>query len=147
MKIQTLSYHSRTNPGSPKEPSMTCYDKKVNLISASLFPLMWNGLQEALGNTPPPQAPSSISSQELPCVSLSSLKISSQSSSPCPSETSLPLWYIIFHYKWFTHLYFYLNTDFRDKPEHDCRGFILWILTHLLSLVTMQTLWMKCRDQ
>ena len=54
MKIQTLSYHSRTNPGSPKEPSMTCYDKKVNLISASLFPLMWNGLQEALGNTPPP---------------------------------------------------------------------------------------------
>lgn len=70
------SKHSRTNPGSSKEPSMTCHDKKVNFIPSSLFPLTWNSLQGALGNTPPPHVPSSISRQESPCVSLSSLKIS-----------------------------------------------------------------------
>ena len=70
------SKHSRTNPGSSKEPSMTCHDKKVNFIPSSLFPLTWNSLQEALGNTPRPHVPSSISRQESPCVSLSSLTIS-----------------------------------------------------------------------
>ena len=30
-------------------------------------------------------------------------------------ETSLPIWYIIFHYKWFTHLYFYLKNRFQGQ--------------------------------
>lgn len=81
---------------------------KVNLIPASLFPLMWNGLGRSWKTPHLPRHHKSISSQESPCVSLSSLEISSQSSSPCPSETSLPLWYINFHYKWLLLIYIFI---------------------------------------